>query len=60
MTDVVMIIWLVTENVTFLLPEGVTCDDQYKYLEEIERITYDIPYTYLDGVQMIGYVCGIL
>jgi len=55
-----MIIWLVTENVTFLLPEGVTCDDQYKYLEEIERITYDIPYTYLDGVQMIGYVCGIL
>jgi len=60
MTTFIMTLWLVTGEVTFTLQQGLSCDEFYKYLEEVERITYDIPYTYFDTVQLIGYSCGIL
>jgi hypothetical protein len=51
---------LSTGDIAVPLQQGVGCDEYYKYLETIERITYDIPSTYLDGVELIGYTCKLL
>lgn len=60
MGTLVIILMLSTGDIAVPLQQGVGCDEYYKYLEEIERITYDIPYTYFDTVHLIGYSCGIL
>tara|TARA_R110002012_G_scaffold8248_1_gene38037 strand:- start:239 stop:421 length:183 start_codon:yes stop_codon:yes gene_type:complete len=59
MTIFAITLWLITGEITIPLQQGVGCDEYYKYLEEIERITYDIPYTYFDTVHLIGYSCSI-
>jgi hypothetical protein len=55
-----IILWLVGAEITVPLQQGVGCDEYIKYLETIERITYDVPSTYLDGVELIGYTCKLL
>ena len=35
MTTFIMTLWLVTGEVTFTLQQGLSCDEFYKYLEEV-------------------------
>ena len=60
MDTLVIILVLSTGDIAVPLQQGVGCDEYYKYLETTERITYDIPSTYLDGVELIGYTCNQL
>jgi len=60
MGTLVIILMLSTGDIAVPLQQGVGCDEYYKYLETIERITYDVPSTYLDGVELIGYTCKLL
>tara|TARA_R110002050_G_scaffold270261_1_gene413284 strand:+ start:578 stop:772 length:195 start_codon:yes stop_codon:yes gene_type:complete len=60
METFVILFWLVGSEVAIPLHDGVGCHEYYDYLEEIERITHDIPNTYLDGVEVIGYTCKLL
>ena len=60
MDTLVIILMLSTGDIAVPLQQEVGCDEYYKYLETIERITYDVPSTYLDGVELIGYTCKLL
>ena len=36
------------------------CDKLIAHFQDIGNITYEIPYTYFKGAQMIGYACEVV
>ncbi len=61
MSDFVLTIFTTVGNLKFNIDGSkMNCDKLIAHFQDIGDITYELPFTYFKGVQMIGYACEVL
>lgn len=61
MNDFLLTIFTTVGNVKFNIDGSkMNCDKLIAHFQAVGDITYELPFTYFKGVQMVGYVCEVL